>query len=58
MKHESPKAQLYVKNPEPPISAYTPAQLRQEVLSKALAALSVGRITGTEATPTLRTFAV
>jgi len=37
-----------VKNPEPPISAFTPAQLRQGVLSKALAALSVGRITGTE----------
>ncbi len=50
MKHEPTTARLYVKNPESPISAYTPTQLKREVLSKALSALSAGRITGTEAT--------
>ena len=40
MKHEPTKAQLYVKNPEPPISAYTPTQLKREVLVKAMSALS------------------
>ncbi|MGF6998262.1 hypothetical protein [Paraburkholderia sp. GAS32] len=48
--NQHPKAQLYVKNPEPPISAYTPAQLRQAVLAKAMSALSAKRITGAEAT--------
>jgi hypothetical protein len=43
------KASLYVKS-EAPISAYTPAQLQREVLSKATSALSAGRITGAEAT--------
>ncbi|EUC21472.1 hypothetical protein [Paraburkholderia hospita] len=43
------KAQLHVKT-EAPISTYTPAQLKKEVLSKALSALSAGRITGAEAT--------
>lgn len=50
MKHESPKAQLYVKNPEPPISTYTPRQLKREVLAKAMSALSAKHITGAEAT--------
>lgn len=48
--NQHPKAQLYVKNPEPPISAYTPAQLRQAVLAKAMSALSAKHITGAEAT--------
>ncbi len=43
------KASLYVKS-EVPIAAYTPAELKKEVLAKALTALSAGRITGTEAT--------
>ncbi|MGQ7939533.1 hypothetical protein [Paraburkholderia sp. D1E] len=43
------KASLYVKSGAP-ISAYTPAHLKKEVLAKALTALSAGRITGTEAT--------
>ncbi|MFM0728977.1 hypothetical protein PQQ52_00525 [Paraburkholderia sediminicola] len=48
--NQHPKARLYVKNPEPQISAFTPTQLKREVLSKALSALSAGHITGTEAT--------
>lgn len=51
MKNELEQARLYVQNPAQQLAnAFTPAQLRREVLTKAMTALSGRRITGTEAT--------
>ncbi|NPT60334.1 hypothetical protein [Paraburkholderia elongata] len=48
--NQHPMAQLWVKNPEPHITAFTPAQLKQEALAKAMSALSGKRISGIQAT--------
>jgi hypothetical protein len=51
VKNELEQARLYVQNPAQQLAkAFTPAQLRREVLTKAMTALSGRRITGTEAT--------
>jgi hypothetical protein len=51
VKSEFEQARLYVQNPAQQLAkAFTPAQLRREILSKAMTAMSGGRITGPEAT--------